>query len=308
MRVLITGGAGFIGSNLAEKLIEINDDVIIIDNFNYAYHPSIKRQNIESFLNRIELIEKPVNCFTLAEDFKRLKPDIVIHLAAYAGVRPSFETPQLYCENNVTDTARLLELSRQSGVKKFIFASSSSVYGANTAPFCEDYLLKPLSPYAASKVAGEALCHAFYHAYGMSVTCLRFFTVYGPRQRPEMAIHKFTRMIDEGREIPVFDGGNSCRDYTYIDDIVDGIIASIQGEGFEIFNLGNGEEVRLTEVITLLEEVLRKKAKIQLLPHQRGDVLSTRACILKAQERLNYFPSVDIEEGITRFVEWYRAN
>jgi UDP-glucuronate 4-epimerase len=192
-------------------------------------------------------------------------------------------------------------------VKKFIFASSSSVYGSNVAPFREDYLLKPLSPYAASKVAGEALCHAFHHAYGMPCACLRFFTVYGPRQRPEMAIHKFTRAIDEGQEIPVFDGGKSTRDYTYIDDIVDGIIASIHGEGFEIFNLGNGGEVRLTELITLIEEALGKKARIRLEPHQRGDVLSTRACILKAQERMSYFPRVDIREGINRFVDWYRV-
>ena len=309
MKILITGGAGFIGSHLAEKLLEINEDVIILDNFNHSYHPAVKRRNIRRILTSITLLEQSLEAhYELTNTILRLKPDVVLHLAAYAGVRPSWDTPTLYSDVNITATANLLNACRQNGVEKFIFASSSSVYGIGS-DFRETSILQPISPYAASKVAGEALCHAFYHGYGLPCTCLRFFTVYGPRQRPEMAIHKFTRMIDAGEEIPVYDNGKSSRDYTHVDDIVDGIIASIvDGNAFEIYNLGNSIPVKLTEVITLIEGALGKKAKIRMMPHQPGDVPTTKACITKAQIGLSYFPRVEFKEGIRRFVDWYKAN
>jgi UDP-glucuronate 4-epimerase len=311
MRVLVTGGAGFIGSHVCERLCERSEDVVILNNLNDFYDPRIKARNLDRVREKgpVEFYQRDLlDQEALAQLFTRHRPEAVIHLAAYAGVRPSLQNPVLYNEVNVTGTLRLLELCRQSDVQRLVFGSSSSVYGVNSkVPFSEeDPVQRPISPYAVTKRAGELLCFAHYYNYGMPITCLRFFTVYGPRGRPEMAIHKFTREILAGHEIPVYDEGKSERDYTYVADIIQGIMASLdRPDGFQIYNLGNSRTVPLLRLIELLERALGRTARIRLMPAQPGDVPITYADISKARRRLAYAPSTPIEEGITKFVEWY---
>lgn len=314
MSILVTGGAGFIGSHVVDKLVETKERVICIDNLDPFYDPEIKRRNIKHNLKKenfkffeIDIRDKE----KLRDIFQKEEIDKVIHLAAKAGVRPSIENPLVYEDVNVSGTINLLELSREYEVKNFIFGSSSSVYGINKkVPFSEDDKVeKQISPYAASKRSAELFCHTYSYLYKIPIICLRFFTVYGPRQRPEMAIHKFTRLIDQGKEIPVFGDGSSKRDYTYIGDVVDGIINSLGKRfDFEIFNLGNSKTVELRYLIELIEENLGKRAKIKQLPDQLGDVPITFADISKAEKLLEYKPRVEIEDGIKRFVEWYKEN
>ena len=289
MRFFVTGGAGFIGSHLCERLVRQGHSVVCLDNFNHYYDPRIKRKNVESLLSheRYSLIEGDILKPRLLERvFADGAFDCVVHLAARAGVRPSIQRPRLYQKVNVEGTVNLLEYSVRSGVSKFILASSSSVYGNNKkVPFSEeDPVDFPISPYAATKKACEVLGYAYHALHGMPATCLRFFTVYGPRQRPDMAIHKFTRLIDADREIPMYGDGSSRRDYTYITDILDGIEKSIEFcDGYHIYNLGESQTIELIALIRLLEEGLKKKARIKRLPDQPGDVAVTFADISKAR-------------------------
>lgn len=311
MKILLTGAAGFIGSHLAEALLRRGDEVVGLDNFNDYYDPRIKHRNIEPFLemDAFRLKEGDIRDADLMEHlFREHAPDAVIHLAAMAGVRPSLEEPKLYFDVNVNGTLNILECVRRFGSPRLLFASSSSVYGGNKkVPFCEDDdVSRPVSPYAASKRAGEIMCYTFHHLYKIRVHCLRFFTVYGPRQRPEMAIHKFVRRILEGRTIPLFGDGSSRRDYTYIDDILDGVLKSLDRcEGYRIYNLGESKTITLAELIRLIEEATGMEAKIDRLDDQPGDVPATFADIQRARSELGYTPSVSIEEGLKRFLDWY---
>lgn len=296
MSILVTGGAGFIGSHLVERL----KDVIIIDDFNDYYSPEIKRRNISKVLGKV--IERDIRD-DISDIFKENKISAVVHLAARAGVRASLKDPILYNSVNVLGTINLLECCKKFGVKKFIFGSSSSVYGITSRlPFKEDDPLQnPISPYAVTKIAGEDLCRVYHGAYGISITCLRFFTVYGPRQRPEMAISKFIRLIREDKPIPYYGDGSSSRDYTYISDIIDGIMSALDKDfGFEIINLGDSNTVTLKQLVGIIEETLGKKAKLEVLPPQPGDVPITYADITKAGRLLGYKPKVDIRDGIRR--------
>ena len=310
-RVLVTGAAGFIGSHLTERLLANQDAVICLDNFNDFYDPQIKRENIIDFIDnsRFHLIEGDIRDSDLVEKiFRDYSPDAVVHLAAMAGVRPSIEDPLLYNDVNVNGTCVLLEAARKYPVSNFLFGSSSSVYGArDTVPFSEkEEVSRPISPYAATKVAGEILCYTYHHLYNIPVTCLRFFTVYGPRQRPEMAIHMFSRLIRDEEMVPIFGDGSSRRDYTYIDDIIDGVLCSLERPfGYEIINLGESQTVALMELVTLLEKGLGKKANLEMLPDQPGDVPVTFADVSRARELLGYEPSISIEKGIEKFVEWF---
>lgn len=315
--LLVTGGAGFIGSHLVDRLLSGAEDrprVTVLDNFNDFYDPAVKRLNLAHHLGRddFELVEADV-CDEQAVDrvFARGMFDCVVHLAARAGVRPSLDYPLLYEETNVRGTYALLEACRRHSVPKFVFGSSSSVYGVGArVPFSEDEPLStPISPYAATKIAGEAACHSFSYVYGIRVVCLRFFTVHGPRQRPDLAIHKFTRLIAQGRPIPVYGDGSSRRDYTYIDDIVSGIMAAIRFEGsqFEVFNLGESRTVELLPLIRMLEEALGMRAAVDWQPPQPGDLPITHADITKARRLLGYAPATSIGEGLRRFVEWFRT-
>ncbi len=313
MSILITGSAGFIGSHLSEKLLEEEYKVIGIDNFDSYYDPSIKRKNLEKCLSKtsFDLMEVDIrNESELKKVLKNKNIKKVVHLAARAGVRPSVENPQLYEEVNVRGTLNLLELSRRNEVKNFIFGSSSSVYGdINEIPFREDGPKNPVSPYAASKLAAEIYCKAYSQLHDLNTTVLRFFTVYGPRQRPEMAIHKFVRMVEQGKPIPMYGDGSSKRDYTYIDDIIQGIMSSLKKDfKFETFNLGNNRTVKLKKLIKIIEEKTGKTAKINRKPMQKGDVTVTYADISRAKELLDYGPKTPIEEGVERFVEWFRKN
>lgn len=313
MRILLTGGAGFIGSHLGGRLLERGDELIVLDNFNDFYDPAIKFKNLEQVREKGEFTlcrEDLLNQRAVAAVFEDYRPEAVIHLAAYAGVRPSMANPVLYAQVNVMGTIHLLEQARRHPVHHFLFGSSSSVYGVSSrVPFREDDpAATPISPYAATKRAGELVCAVYHHNYGFPVTCLRFFTVYGPRQRPEMAIHKFTTQISQGEEIPVYHQGKSLRDYTYIDDIVEGVVAALERpSGFEIFNLGNSRTVALLDLIGLIEQALEKKARIRLLPAQPGDVPVTCADISRAREKLGFSPRTPIEEGIPKFVEWFQT-
>ena len=314
MNFLVTGGAGFVGSHVCERLLKAGHSVWTLDDLNDFYDPQIKRSN----LRQIQALAKPFE-FTqgdltdsalLSEVFAATQFDQVIHLAARAGVRPSLEEPALYQRVNVEGTVQLLECVRKHGVKKIIIASSSSVYGVNAkSPFSEsDPIFTPISPYAASKLACEALGHVYHHVYGIDVVMLRFFTVYGPRQRPDLAIHKFARLIRDGKPIPVFGDGSTARDYTYIDDILEGVLACTrQNFGYEIFNLGESQTVKLNYLIELLEKALGRTATVSRQPLQPGDVPLTCADISKARARLGYQPSVTIERGIPRFVEWFNS-
>jgi UDP-glucuronate 4-epimerase len=312
MKIFVTGAAGFIGSHLCERLLEAGDEVIALDNFDLFYEPAIKRHNIEQAIksDSFELVEGDIRDKALVGRlFAAKRPDMVVHLAAKAGVRPSIEDPAGYADVNINGTVALLEAARQNGVSKFIFASSSSVYSNNTkVPFSEtDNVDHPISPYAATKKAGELLCYTYSHLFKIDVVCLRFFTVYGPRQRPDLAIHKFARLIEEGKEIPVFGDGSMMRDFTYIDDIIDGITGAMRNcKGYEIYNLGESRPIRLDALIGKIEAALGKKAKIRPLPEQPGDVKRTYADVSKAMKRLGYNPKTDIETGLARFVEWLR--
>jgi UDP-glucuronate 4-epimerase len=314
MTILVTGGAGFIGSHLCRRLLKEGFKVVCLDNFDNYYDPNIKIKNVEGiakqFPGQFELITGDIrNHEHLKETLKKNPVDLVIHLAARAGVRPSIAQPLLYEDVNIRGTIVLLEICKEFGIKHFIFASSSSVYGENQrVPFSEkDLDIQPISPYGATKRAGELLCYSYHHLNEMNIACLRIFTAYGPRQRPEMAIHKFTRLIDLGDHIPMFGDGSSRRDYTYIDDLIEGIMAvSNHLKGFEIYNLGESQTTSLRELIHLIEEALDKKANVEMLDHQAGDVSVTYADITKAKQRLGYQPKVNMEEGIKRFVEWYQ--
>ena len=313
MNFLVTGGAGFIGSHVCERLLNEGNSVWAFDDLNAFYDPQLKRANlrdIQSLAKPFEFIHGDVtDAAALNELFSSVKFDQVIHLAARAGVRPSLAEPALYQRANVEGTVNVLEAARNSGVKKITIASSSSVYGVNAKiPFSEgDPIFSVISPYAASKLACEALGHTWHHVYRMDVAILRFFTVYGPRQRPDLAIHKFARLISEGKRIPVFGDGSTARDYTYVTDTLDGIMACTRREfGFEIMNLGESQTVRLDYLIQLLEAALGKKAVIDRQPLQPGDVPVTFADISKANQLLGYRPQVKIEQGIKLFAEWYQ--
>jgi UDP-glucuronate 4-epimerase len=310
MRILVTGGAGFIGSHLVERLLVTGHTVAILDDFNDFYDPKIKHANIAGFAKDVT-----VHHLDLRDDasvrnlFHREKFKVIAHLAARAGVRPSIQYPQLYYDTNVTGTLHLLEAARVTGVEQFIFASSSSVYGASkTIPFSEDqHLTQTFSPYAATKIAGEFLCSTYSHLHQLRAVALRYFTVYGPRQRPDLAIHQFTRKIQAGQPIEQFGNGTTRRDYTYIDDVIQGTIAALQYEGplFDIFNLGESETIQLKDLIVAIENALGKKAKINQLPEQPGDMPLTCADISKARKLLGYTPTTRLSQGLPRFVEWF---
>jgi len=311
--ILVTGGAGFIGSHLVTKLLSENAwSVTVVDNFDPFYPAECKQANISEHLKNpaYRLIESNIRSYDeLKKIFAENSFDRVVHLAAKAGVRPSLENPLAYSETNITGTLNLLKLASEYGVEHFVFGSSSSVYGENgKLPFNEeDKVANPISPYAATKAAGELLCHAFSHLYGFRAVCLRFFTVYGARQRPDLAIRKFATLISEGKPIPVFGDGSTRRDYTYIDDIIAGVRASIDydGSAYEIFNLGESQTVELSRLIELLEQNLDMRAVIDRQPLQPGDVPITYADITKAKELLGYDPQTKIEEGIGKFAEWF---
>jgi UDP-glucuronate 4-epimerase len=315
MNFLVTGGAGFIGSHVCERLLHCGHAVWAFDDLNGFYDPQLKRRNLQeirSLSKPFEFVQGDVTeRAALDALFAGVKFDQVIHLAARAGVRPSLEAPALYQRVNVEGTVNLLEAARCRGVKKITLASSSSVYGVNSkVPFSEtDPVFSAISPYAASKLACEALGHVYHHAYGMDVVALRFFTVYGPRQRPDLAIRKFTRLILEGKPIPVFGDGSAARDHTHISDILDGVMACTRQEfGYDVFNLGESQTVTLSRLIELLEGALGKKAVLDRQPVQTGDVPVTFADISKARAKLGYDPKVKIERGIPLFAEWYKQN
>jgi UDP-glucuronate 4-epimerase len=310
MRILVTGGAGFIGSHLVEKLLGAGHSVVILDDFNDFYDPQIKWDNVAAVSKDVAICHVDLRENAAVRNlFHGEKFDTVIHLAARAGVRPSIQYPQLYCDTNVNGTLHLLEAARMTGVERFIFASSSSVYGiSKTVPFSEDlHLTQTISPYAATKIAGEFLCSTYSHLYGLRVVALRYFTVYGPRQRPDLAIHQFTKRIEAGQPIDQFGDGTTRRDYTYVDDIIQGTMAALEYEGplFDIFNLGENETIQLRDLIAALENALGKKAKINQLPEQPGDVPRTCADISKAKKLLGYDPKTKFEDGLPRFVDWF---
>lgn len=314
MKILVTGCAGFIGSHVAEALLLRGDTVIGIDNINDYYDPAKKEKNLEILKKHKKFVfykEDIRNYDNLKRIFIRENPDKVVHLAARAGVRASIQNPLLYQDVNIRGTLNLLELAKNSKAKSFVFASSSSVYGnQEKTPFSEDDdVSTPISPYAATKRAGELLCYTYHHLYNTSITCLRFFTVYGPRGRPDMAPYKFTKLIIEGKPVPRYGDGTTKRDYTYITDIVKGVIAAIDKElSFEIINLGNNKPVMLNDFIRVIEEATHRKAVIKEMPMQPGDVNITYADIRKAQRLLGYQPETSIEEGMKKFVEWYEKD
>jgi UDP-glucuronate 4-epimerase len=311
VRILVTGGAGFIGSHVCERLLREGHKVSVIDDLNDFYSPEAKLANLEAIRQcgplafyRGDITDRAA----VAEVFEENRPEAVIHLAARAGVRPSLEEPILYGQVNVQGTLTLLEASRKCGTRKFVFASSSSIYGvANRIPFTEeDSLNLPVSPYAATKIAGEKIAYTYSHLYGLRVVCLRFFTVYGPRQRPDLAIRKFITMIDRGQPIPVFGDGLSGRDYTFVNDTVEGIMGALAYDcAYDVFNLGNSHPIQLITLIRTIEEALGKKAEIRWLPDQPGDVPITYADISKAHKLLGYHPQTRLAQGIQAFLGWY---
>ena len=311
--ILVTGGAGFIGSHLCDYLLRSGHKVVCVDNFNSFYDPGIKAQNISALMSSedFNLVRADIRDKAgMAEIFKENKPDLVIHLAAMPGVRPSIKDPFLYYDVNVNGTLTVLETMRHSGVSRMIFASSSSVYGNNSKiPFSEsDPVDNPISPYASSKRACELLCSTWHSLYQFEIFCLRFFTVYGPRQRPDLAIHSFTNKILENSPLQIYGDGSSFRDYTYIDDVLQGINNAINRlKGFNIYNIGESRKVLLSEVIETIENVLGKKAVKEYLPFQTGDVNATFADISKARQELDYNPSFDFREGIAEFIRWKLA-
>jgi UDP-glucuronate 4-epimerase len=310
MRILVTGGAGFIGSHLAEKLLATGHVVSILDDFNDFYDPQIKRANIQSVAADVG-----IHCVDLRDSeainslFHREKFEVIAHLAARAGVRPSICQPRLYYDTNVSGTLHLLDAARLTGVERFIFASSSSVYGiSKTVPFSESlHLTQTISPYAATKIAGEFLCSTYSHLYRLRVIALRFFTVYGARQRPDLAIHQFTKRIYAGEPIDQFGDGTTRRDYTYIDDIIQGVMAALEYEGplFDLFNLGESATIELKDLIATIEESLGRKAQINQLPEQPGDMPVTCADIGKARKLLGYDPTTPLSVGLPKFIDWF---
>jgi len=318
-RILLTGGAGFIGSHLAMEVLKRGATLAIVDSLDDFYSPSWKRANLSDIKKSgdYDFFETDIGDPVKVRDiFTTTRPDVVVHLAARAGVRPSIEQPQAYERANVAGTVNLLETCREFGVRQFVFGSSSSVYGATSrVPFSEDQVeMRPLSPYAATKLAGELLAYTYAHLHGLKVVCLRFFTVYGPRQRPDLAIHKFISLLEADRPLPFFGDGSSGRDYTYVDDIVAGVTAAIEyeppwsdGAPFAVFNLGNSHPVKLTELVATLEQVSGRKAKLDRLPPQPGEVPLTWANIERASRSLGYRPATSLAEGLEKFVAWYRA-
>jgi UDP-glucuronate 4-epimerase len=310
MKVLVTGGAGFIGSHLVEKLLTDEHDVAILDDFNDFYDPQIKRANISAVVKDVAVHDVDLRSDEkVADVFRQGKFDAIAHLAARAGVRPSIQQPKLYYDTNVAGTLHLLESARTNGVERFIFASSSSVYGAaKKVPFSEEeHLTQTLSPYAATKIGGEFLCSTYSHLYRMRIVALRYFTVYGARQRPDLAIHQFARKIHAGQPIDQFGDGTTRRDYTYIDDIIQGTMAALKYDGpmFDVFNLGESETIQLKDLISAIENALEKKAKINRLPEQPGDMPLTCADISKARKLLGYDPRTKFGDGLPRFVDWF---
>lgn len=315
MNILITGGAGFIGSTLADKLLAEGHSVIAVDNFSDYYSPEIKEHNVASHLhdNNYKLFRTDIrNLATLKYIFAGNKIDCVVHLAASAGVRPSLENPIFYVEQNISGTINILEAMKIHNVKKLVYASSSSVYGNCKAElFSEDLkVTEPISPYAATKSACEQLIYTFMHLYGIQSVCLRFFTVYGPRQRPDLAINKFTRLIEAGEPLDMYGDGTTIRDYTFIDDIINGVIGAINYDKtpYEIVNIGGGEPVSLRQMIQTIENILGKKAIINRMPMQPGDVVKTAADITKARKLFNYNPQTSFREGIEKFIQWRGKN
>jgi len=312
MNIAITGGAGFIGSHLCEKLIDSGHRVICIDNFDDFYDPSIKENNLSKMIgsSHFKLYRSDICSIDRMEEiFSENNIDLIIHMAAKAGVRSSIKNPLLYERVNILGTANLLECCRKYKISKFIFASSSSVYGGNKkVPFSEkDSVDHPISPYAATKKSGELICYTYHSLYDMSVYCFRFFTVYGPRQRPEMAIHKFIRQILGGENIEIYGNGSSSRDYTYIDDIISGILSSLDRiKNFEVINLGNSNTVKLIDLIKMIESVTGRKAHLKFTKNQPGDVFMTYADIRKAKKMLEYLPKTNIKEGLVKFIKWYK--
>ena len=311
--ILVTGGAGFIGSHLTRRLLERGERVTALDDFNDFYDPALKRENAAAFAGRSDwrLVEGDIRDAARVDAlFERERFDAVVHLAARAGVRPSLLEPILYEEVNCIGTLRLLEAARRHGPANFVFASSSSVYGINEkVPFAEDDPVDlPISPYATTKRAGELLCFNYSHLYGLRTSCLRFFTVYGPAQRPEMAIAKFTDLIARGRTLPLYGSGQTRRDYTYVDDIVDGIVAALElAPKFEIFNLGGSQTTTLIDLVHWIAGELGVEPRLEMLPEQPGDVPITFADVAKAGRLLGYAPKVPIREGLARYVAWYRS-
>ena len=313
MKVLVTGAAGFIGSHLCERLLGDGREVVGIDNFDDFYDPEIKRRNVADCLENenFELIEADIRDGAAMGDAAGKGVEIIVHLAAKAGVRPSIEKPLLYADVNINGTGILLEAAREQGIGKFIFASSSSVYGNNEkVPFSEeDNVDFPISPYAATKKACELICHTYHHLYGMSMTCLRYFTVYGPRQRPDLAIHKFARLIEDGKPISIYGDGTMSRDFTYIDDIIDGTVAAIEKcGGFNIYNLGESSPITVNDLVVEIEKALGKKAIKEYVSLQPGDVDRTYADVSKAAKELGYKPATNIEKGLAEFVGWLRGS
>jgi UDP-glucuronate 4-epimerase len=313
-RFLVTGGAGFIGSHVIDVLLAQSPArVVVIDNFDGFYDRRIKQANIAGHLAHpaYRLVEQDIRDYTgLEQIFSEEAFDVIIHLAAKAGVRPSVDDPRSYQEVNTGGTFNLLDLAQQNGIKKFIYGSTSSIYGPQaTPPFREDAPLAPISPYAASKAAGELIAHTYSYLYGMQTVCLRFFTVYGPRQRPDLAIHKFAQLISSDRPIPVYGDGTSERDFTYINDIIQGVMAAIDYDAtpFEIINLGESQTVTVNRMIELLEDALGQKAIIERHPSQPGDMPRTHADVSKARKLLNYQPTTPIEVGIKKFTDWFRS-
>ncbi len=308
-KILVTGGAGFIGSHLVERLLARGDEPLVLDNFNDFYDPAIKRANVERFPN-VRVVVGDIRDRELVDAlFDEAKFDAVVHLAAMAGVRPSVQDPLLYEDVNVRGTMVLLEALRRHPRTRFVFASSSSVYGArDRSPFKEDDdIPRPVSPYAATKRAGELVAYTYHHLFGLPVNCLRFFTVYGPRQRPEMAIAKFSAAIERGDAIPFYGDGSTRRDYTYIDDIVDGVVGAIDRcEGYEIFNLGESATTSLSELVDSLARAIGRPARLDRQPLQPGDVPLTCADVSKAVRLLGYAPKISVAEGLRRYVAWRR--
>jgi len=314
MKVLITGSAGFIGSHACEHFIDKGYLVTGLDNFDNFYPKNFKENNLKRLKNceRFNFLEGDIrDKFLINRIFDNNNYDLVIHLAAKAGVRPSIDMTEEYYDVNINGTLTILETMKKHNVKKLIFASSSSVYGNNSRlPFSEsDPVDNPISPYASTKKSGELLCHVYNHLYGFDITCLRFFTVYGPRQRPDLAIHKFTRLIDEGKAVDIYGDGSTSRDYTYIDDIIKGLSCAVDKlSGYHVYNLGESETTDLVSLVKIIEETLGKKAILNYLPMQPGDVRNTFADISKAKKELGYDPEVDFRKGIREFIKWYREN
>ncbi len=313
MRVLVTGAAGFIGSHTCDRLLAAGHAVLGLDNLNRFYDPALKTRNLAAARRHsgFDWVHGDILDGDLLDRvFADFRPDRVVHLAAWAGVRPSIEQPRLYQKVNVEGTTNLLEACRAHGVDRFVFASSSSVYGdREQVPFREtDNVDHPISPYAATKKAGELLCYTWHHLFGMHAHCLRFFTVYGPRQRPEMAIHKFTRLMAAGEALTLFGDGSTSRDYTYVDDIVDGVMASVERvEGYRVFNLGESKTTTLSELVGHIADAMGVEPEVRHIATQPGDVTRTFADVSRARDELGYQPRVGIEDGVRRFVDWYRA-